>query len=156
MKAHIRRMVLERDGGSCTDCGSTENLTVDHIVPLSRGGTSIPANLVTLCEQCNVRKGNHIPWDWFSRLVMALHIDEHLTNLRNELAAERGGIFGTLRREIQSSRDHTLRAATKLIDNQQRDIAGLKTRLRLLEEHLGVEYFHEVSEQQGYRKRKKA
>lgn len=43
--------------GRCGECGSGEDLTWDHRVPVSRGGTSARANLAVLCRRCNGRKG---------------------------------------------------------------------------------------------------
>ena len=45
-----------RPGLRCERCGSTTDLTKDHVVPLSRGGTNHPSNLRTLCRACNSRK----------------------------------------------------------------------------------------------------
>ena len=44
----------------CSKCGSEDNLTVDHIYPLSRGGTDDPSNLAFLCQSCNSAKGSKI------------------------------------------------------------------------------------------------
>ncbi len=52
-----RNAILERDGYRCCICGSTEDLTLDHIVPVSRSGSNGPDNLQTLCRSCNSRKG---------------------------------------------------------------------------------------------------
>jgi len=56
-----RREVLRRDHHTCQYCGSTHNLTLDHVVPLSRGGSHSWDNVVTACERCNQRKGNRTP-----------------------------------------------------------------------------------------------
>lgn len=53
----IRTAVFERDAYRCQHCGDWHNLTVDHIHPESRGGTLDMANLQTLCQSCNSRKG---------------------------------------------------------------------------------------------------
>jgi hypothetical protein len=44
-------------GNRCVYCRTTERLTVDHVVPLSRGGSHWPANLRPACISCNSRKG---------------------------------------------------------------------------------------------------
>jgi HNH endonuclease len=56
-----RRRVFERDGYVCVDCDAAENLTLDHIVPLSRGGTNVLDNLRTLCGPCNHAKADSLP-----------------------------------------------------------------------------------------------
>lgn len=56
-----RRAVMARDGFRCQYCGSTRQLTLDHIVPTSRGGRTTWDNLVTSCAPCNVRKGAKLP-----------------------------------------------------------------------------------------------
>ena len=49
-------VVFARDGW-CVRCMSMKRLTVDHIVPIARGGTNDLSNLQTLCQPCNSRKG---------------------------------------------------------------------------------------------------
>jgi 5-methylcytosine-specific restriction endonuclease McrA len=56
-----RRAVLARDGFRCQYCGSTRHLTLDHVIPRSRGGVSSWDNIVTSCAPCNVRKGSSLP-----------------------------------------------------------------------------------------------
>jgi 5-methylcytosine-specific restriction endonuclease McrA len=56
-----RRAVFARDGHSCQYCGSGSRLTVDHVVPKSRGGNSSWENVVTACAPCNTRKGDRLP-----------------------------------------------------------------------------------------------
>lgn len=58
----LRQEIFERDGYTCVNCGSTEKelLEIDHIKPISKGGKTEPANLQTLCHDCNIRKGNNI------------------------------------------------------------------------------------------------
>lgn len=55
--AHTRTLVYARDGYRCRHCGTTEDLTIDHIFPWSEGGTDDEANLQTPCRPCNSRKG---------------------------------------------------------------------------------------------------
>lgn len=56
----IKKTIMERDNNECLNCGSTENLTIDHITPLSIGGGNDYNNLQTLCSSCNSRKSNTI------------------------------------------------------------------------------------------------
>jgi len=56
-----RQNIFKRDHGVCQYCGSRERLTIDHVVPKSRGGKSIWDNLVTACQRCNSLKGDQTP-----------------------------------------------------------------------------------------------
>lgn len=59
-----RRTVMARDHFSCQYCGAQPgraNLTIDHVLPRSRGGQSRWENVVTACGPCNRRKGNRTP-----------------------------------------------------------------------------------------------
>ena len=53
--------------GVCFYCGSRvgpSNLTMDHVVPLIRGGRSIKNNLVPACKECNNNKKYLLPMEW--------------------------------------------------------------------------------------------
>ena len=57
-----RRAIFARDRWTCQYCGSGHsNLTVDHVIPRSRGGASSWDNIVTCCAPCNRRKGDRLP-----------------------------------------------------------------------------------------------
>ena len=57
-----RKAVLARDEWTCQYCGSDKpGLTVDHVIPRSRGGESVWENIVASCAACNRRKGNRMP-----------------------------------------------------------------------------------------------
>jgi 5-methylcytosine-specific restriction endonuclease McrA len=56
-----RRAVFARDSWTCQYCGTGTHLTVDHVVPRSRGGKTNWENIVTSCAPCNRRKGNRMP-----------------------------------------------------------------------------------------------
>ena len=63
-RALSRKNILLRDRNTCQYCGevlSASDLTLDHVVPRSRGGASTWENLVAACHTCNRRKGNHMP-----------------------------------------------------------------------------------------------
>lgn len=59
--AKLRYDILTRDKFRCVKCGAKQDehtqLHVDHIKPVSRGGTNDPSNLQTLCARCNLGKG---------------------------------------------------------------------------------------------------
>lgn len=58
-----RRAVFARDSWTCQYCGSRGHLTVDHVIPRSRGGQSVWENIVASCASCNRRKGDRLPKD---------------------------------------------------------------------------------------------
>ncbi len=59
----VRKYVFERDRYQCKSCGTTQletQLTIDHIIPLARGGQNDISNLQTLCCSCNRQKKHHL------------------------------------------------------------------------------------------------
>lgn len=58
--ADLRRIVFERDGGRCVECGSNFDLQYDHILPVALGGATTAENLQILCADCNRRKSDSI------------------------------------------------------------------------------------------------
>lgn len=56
-----RREVLKRDNHSCQYCGNNKHLTLDHLIPVSKGGQHKWDNVVTACEPCNQRKRDRTP-----------------------------------------------------------------------------------------------
>lgn len=56
-----RQRLYKRDNHECTYCGSKKNLTIDHIMPKSRGGQNTWMNLITSCSSCNRLKGDRTP-----------------------------------------------------------------------------------------------
>lgn len=56
-----RHSILARDSHTCQYCGSTRDLTIDHVLPRWNGGTNSWDNLVTCCRKCNLKKGDKTP-----------------------------------------------------------------------------------------------
>jgi 5-methylcytosine-specific restriction endonuclease McrA len=56
-----RTRIYKRDNHECAYCGSKKQLTLDHIIPKSRGGGNDWNNLVTCCFKCNLKKANKTP-----------------------------------------------------------------------------------------------
>jgi 5-methylcytosine-specific restriction endonuclease McrA len=59
-----RRNIFHRDRNRCQYCGGRpidSELTIDHIIPRSRGGRTVWENVVVACTRCNVRKGSRLP-----------------------------------------------------------------------------------------------
>lgn len=56
--APTKHNIFRRDGNTCQYCGSKKDLTIDHIVPVSKGGKNTWTNMVTACHMCNNKKGD--------------------------------------------------------------------------------------------------
>ncbi|HID33344.1 MAG TPA: HNH endonuclease [Anaerolineae bacterium] len=67
-----RRLVYARDQYTCQYCGghfSASQLTMDHVIPKSRGGQKTWENIVTACKRCNQKKGNRTPDEAHMHLI---------------------------------------------------------------------------------------
>jgi 5-methylcytosine-specific restriction endonuclease McrA len=88
-RALSRKNILLRDRNTCQYCGevlSASDLTLDHVVPRSRGGASTWENLVAACHTCNRRKGNQMPLEAGMKLMREphafnLHTSRHIMRL---------------------------------------------------------------------------
>lgn len=67
-----RKNILARDGNRCQYCGKkfpASKLSIDHIIPKSRGGKTNWSNVITACNPCNTKKGGHLPSEAGMRLI---------------------------------------------------------------------------------------
>src|SRR5246127_4222582 len=88
-RALSRKNILLRDRNSCQYCGTVlpaSELTLDHVMPRSRGGSSTWENLVACCHECNRRKGNRTPTEAGMKLMKEprpfnLHTSRHIMRL---------------------------------------------------------------------------
>lgn len=60
--------IVEEQQGRCYYCGEHSKMTMDHKVPLSRGGAHSPSNIVAACVTCNKRKGTQTTDEYLERL----------------------------------------------------------------------------------------
>ena len=84
-----RSAIYERDGHKCQYCGSTRKLTIDHIVPKSKGGSDDWDNLVVACSSCNIKKGDRYLEQTGMKLIRKpiqprTHLDVLLSKTGNE------------------------------------------------------------------------
>ena len=80
-----RHNIMKRDHKTCQYCGSSKNLTIDHVMPKSRGGKDSWENLVTACNTCNVEKGNRTPQEAKMSLSQKPFRPIHITFLQSIL-----------------------------------------------------------------------
>lgn len=85
-KSLSRKNILLRDHNTCQYCGRVFNpsdLTLDHVIPKSRGGSSNWDNLVACCKKCNNKKGSHMPDEAGMKLIkrpqsFSLHVNRQI------------------------------------------------------------------------------
>jgi 5-methylcytosine-specific restriction endonuclease McrA len=68
-----RELLFETYGKACLRCGSADDIVVDHVVALSRGGSNLFENLQPLCRSCNVSKGNRNSTDYRIKMRTTEH-----------------------------------------------------------------------------------
>lgn len=62
--AALRDFIRELRESPCAYCGATDNIHIDHVIPLARGGTHTPENLAPACGSCNSSKGTKPVDEW--------------------------------------------------------------------------------------------
>ena len=80
-----RKNIMKRDRHICQYCGVKSDLTLDHVMPKSRGGKDTWENLVTACNKCNVKKGNRTPDEARMPLNTTPYRPIHITFFQNLL-----------------------------------------------------------------------
>ncbi len=76
LEGFIVKRIFERDGYQCQteDCYMQIDLTIDHIIPILKGGTNDDDNLQTLCKRCNHKKGTSLHWKTKPRITLLENI----------------------------------------------------------------------------------
>lgn len=82
-----RKNIMRRDRMKCQYCGNHGQLTIDHIMPRSRGGQDSWTNLVTACTSCNQKKGNRTPEEASMPLKRKPFKPHHITFLREGIGS---------------------------------------------------------------------
>lgn len=74
----IRELVFQRDLFLCQYCFETaKRFHCDHIMPLARGGRTVPNNLITACGTCNTGKRDKLLIEWWSRKAVEAWLVDH-------------------------------------------------------------------------------
>lgn len=96
-----RAAALKRSGGVYACCGkklTTKTMTMDHIIPISRGGSNDAENLIALCEPCNKQKGNvlYMPMGYYMAMQnrneliqMERHVEKWFSSIKSQFDIER-------------------------------------------------------------------
>lgn len=82
-----RSRIYRRDNHECVYCGSKKSLTIDHVLPKSRGGQNEWTNLVTSCIKCNLKKADRTPEEAKMKMKKPPHVPTLITenNIVNNL-----------------------------------------------------------------------
>jgi hypothetical protein len=135
----------------CGLCGSEQDLTIDHVIPLAEGGTNDEQNLRVLCQRCNFRKGPVPPlWQrilnlfngnfyWFKNDVRAdlnsLH--NYTAKQQRDMRGQMTGKFGFLERQFAS-----LESTNKMLVEK---FANVQRQNRILSERvLALQHYHKI------------
>lgn len=79
-----RRNILKRDGHKCAYCGRGDlPLTIDHVIPKSKGGDESWENLVAACLPCNNKKGDRTPEEANMKIRIKPYTPNHIMFIRN-------------------------------------------------------------------------
>lgn len=78
-----RKNILRRDLYSCQYCRRSDNLTIDHVIPKSKGGDDSWENLITACIDCNNKKGDRTPEDSKMSLTKKPTKPSHITFMKH-------------------------------------------------------------------------
>ncbi len=165
IKKEVRKRVYERDGYKCIECGTTENLTIDHITPIIEGGLNIEKNMQTMCYSCNSYKSNRYKLPLFKHLKKIWYIHDYVQNWKNEVKslAYETGKTNTKKLEdeiniklsaVQSSNDKRINDLIAIIKNQNNKLDEQGEVIRLLTEYLKIKYVSSQTIEAHFEKRK--
>lgn len=97
-----RTNILARDGNRCQYCGKrfpASKLSIDHVIPKSRGGKSIWTNVVAACSNCNIRKGGRLPSEVRIRLIKPPTVPKKNPTIADKIKSNRYQIWKNFLRE---------------------------------------------------------
>lgn len=94
----LRTKVYIRDGMKCVVCGAKQRLSLDHILPINKGGGDTEDNLQTMCIDCNWKKGDH--YLNFLQRMFPFQTIRKSELLYNEIKGMIASINTTMRKEI--------------------------------------------------------
>lgn len=154
--------IISRDK-KCLKCGALANLTIDHKIPICRGGTDEIRNLQTLCSNCNENKSFFMSLSIFQRMQRWIYVDETIERLRHETKSQTSSAYSiamdakktadklsskvaSLPTQDLSGLQSKADQALNLVHLQTNRTTDLEARFRLLEKYLKLEYVDEAIE----------
>lgn len=118
IRTERRVAIYERDEWKCVYCQKIpERYTLDHLVPVARGGSNDTTNLVTACARCNQKRGDQHVAAWIGVLAEDGHDPIAIAN-RIRMARRSNAIVSTRAKQILEERKRE-RAARLLIENRR-------------------------------------
>ena len=84
MRKIVRDRILKKYNNKCVRCESTQNLEVDHIMPLTRGGRHNEDNFQILCRSCNRKKSNNIDYEYLKQTYFIINKDKEYILIRRD------------------------------------------------------------------------
>lgn len=90
-----KKNVMIRDGFVCQYCGSLKELTIDHVVPVSKSGKSTFENCVTACKDCNNKKGDKLPSE--AQMYLKKHPISPTISEFTRIKAVKAGVYDLLK-----------------------------------------------------------
>jgi len=106
LSVSIRFKVLQRDHFTCVYCGRSApdvTLEVDHIIPISKGGTDILSNLTTSCRDCNRGKSNTIIYNAINNNVILQKVIKPETRSKRVQILIQPSIYNAIKDVAESS-----------------------------------------------------
>lgn len=73
----LRSYIMDRDRYRCVYCNSESDLGIDHVIPWSKGGATLPFNMVVCCVVCNTAKGDGDPREFIATMKLRAEIIRH-------------------------------------------------------------------------------
>lgn len=153
IKRKIKEQVFNRDGGICKKCGSKENLTIDHIKPISEGGTGHFDNLQTLCASCNRKKSNFYKTNLWGKLVQFWRLSDIIVTLKNDIRTTQSIIHGYVKKidepkieihqRFEKMKEYIAKIETERLTDRKK-IHELESKFQALTTYLKVEYINEA------------
>lgn len=145
----MKEQIIKRDGDKCKICGSQSKLTIDHIIPLSEGGTNSLNNVQLLCCDCNQRKGAMYKLPFIKHIRAIWTLRDYCQKWKNEVSTMQGSTAKLVPMKIAESESRIKQELQSVFDKKIQSLVDVikyqDEKLKALQEYLKVEYFPPVT-----------